>query len=65
MLECCETPFKHHVAIFEKYTDRRYKRASLFVESEMQKGFQVRDVPTNRAANIVNLYDDRPLWLRK
>lgn len=65
MVECCETPHKHHAAIFDKYTDKRYKRASQFVESEMRKGFLVQDVATNHAANIVNLYDDRPLWQRK
>jgi G2/mitotic-specific cyclin 3/4 len=37
--ECCENPQKHHAAVFEKYSDRRYKRASLFVEVEMGKGF--------------------------
>ena len=39
MLECCEDPRKHHSAVFDKYTDKRYKRASTFVMAEMQKGF--------------------------
>ncbi|TVY73287.1 G2/mitotic-specific cyclin-4 [Lachnellula suecica] len=39
MMECCENPLKHHSAVFEKYSDRRYKRASSFVEAEMSKGF--------------------------
>ena len=39
ILECCEDPQKHHAAVFEKYLDKRYKRASTFVASEMQKGF--------------------------
>ena len=39
MLSCCEDPFKHHPAVFEKYGDKRFKRASLFVQSEMDKGF--------------------------
>lgn len=39
MLECCETPTKHHQAIYNKYTDKRYKSASLFVEAEVQRGF--------------------------
>ncbi|KXL42896.1 MAG: hypothetical protein FE78DRAFT_82267 [Acidomyces sp. 'richmondensis'] len=39
ILECCENPRKHHSAVFEKYTDKRYKRASTFVASEMEKGF--------------------------
>lgn len=41
MLECCENPQKHHGAVYEKYAEKRYKRASLFVEAEMQKGFQL------------------------
>ncbi|KAL9113120.1 MAG: hypothetical protein Q9227_002732 [Pyrenula ochraceoflavens] len=39
LLECCERPAKHHAAVFEKYCDKRYKRASLFVETEIRKGF--------------------------
>ncbi|GME57788.1 G2/mitotic-specific cyclin-4 [Neofusicoccum parvum] len=41
ILECSEQPQKHHSAVFEKYADKRYKRASLFVESEIHKGFQL------------------------
>ncbi|KAL2075148.1 hypothetical protein VTL71DRAFT_90 [Oculimacula yallundae] len=41
MLECCENPLKHHAAVFEKYSDRRYKRASQFVQAEMVKGFRL------------------------
>lgn len=41
MLECCENPQKHHPAVYEKYTDKRYKRASLFVAAEVAKGFQL------------------------
>ncbi|KAH7132633.1 cyclin-like protein [Dendryphion nanum] len=41
MLECCENPQKHHAAVYEKYTDKRYKRASIFVETELSKGFQL------------------------
>lgn len=36
LLECCENPGGHHAFIFEKYADKRYKRASLFVQAEMQ-----------------------------
>jgi G2/mitotic-specific cyclin 3/4 len=39
MMECCEDPAKHHAAVYEKYSDRRYKRASLFVKGEMESGF--------------------------
>ncbi|KAJ6036640.1 hypothetical protein N7540_000919 [Penicillium herquei] len=39
MLDCCQNPQSHHQAIYEKYLDRRFKRASLFVEGEMQRDF--------------------------
>ncbi len=39
MLECCQNPKMHHAAIYQKYADRRYKKASLFVEDEIHKGF--------------------------
>lgn len=45
MLECCENPRKHHSAVFEKYTDKRYKRASTFVAGEMEKGFALPGMP--------------------
>jgi hypothetical protein len=41
MMECCENPQKHHSAVFDKYADRRYKRASLFVQAEMAKNFRL------------------------
>jgi G2/mitotic-specific cyclin 3/4 len=48
MKECCENPNKHHSAVFEKYSDRRYKRASLFVQSEMLKGFTLPSIHVTR-----------------
>ena len=39
MVECCEHPRRHHAAVYDKYMDKRYKRASTFVEDEMRKGF--------------------------
>ena len=39
MIECCDYPQRHHAAIFDKYTDKRFKRASHFVENELNKGF--------------------------
>ncbi|KAF2822240.1 hypothetical protein CC86DRAFT_397088 [Ophiobolus disseminans] len=41
ILECCDNPQKHHAAVYDKYTDKRYKRASVFVESEVVKGFSL------------------------
>lgn len=42
---CCIEAQKHHSAVFDKYTDKRYKRASTFVFAEMEKGFQVPGLP--------------------
>ncbi|KAK9854513.1 Cyclin [Penicillium brevicompactum] len=39
MIDCCENPRRHHAAIFEKYSDRRFKRASIFVENELASDF--------------------------
>lgn len=39
ILECCRSPQKHHAAVYEKYSDRRFKKASTFVEEELSKGF--------------------------
>ncbi|KAH8672801.1 cyclin-like protein [Tricladium varicosporioides] len=39
ILECCEHPQKHHAAVYDKYADRRYKRASKYVEEHLAKGF--------------------------
>lgn len=41
MLECCRNPEKHHAAVFEKYSDRRYKRASQFVKSTIEDKFKL------------------------
>ncbi|PMD41301.1 hypothetical protein L207DRAFT_527943 [Hyaloscypha variabilis F] len=48
MKECCENPSKHHSAVYEKYCDRRYKRASLFVQNEIGKGFVLPSMHTSR-----------------
>ncbi|OQE45076.1 hypothetical protein PENCOP_c002G02839 [Penicillium coprophilum] len=39
LMECCENPRRHHAAIFEKYSDRRFKRAAMFVEAELATDF--------------------------
>ncbi|EEP79950.1 G2/mitotic-specific cyclin 3 [Uncinocarpus reesii 1704] len=51
MLECCDIPQRHHPAIYEKYSDRRFKRASCFVESEILSGFQLPNKPRVPSAN--------------
>uniref|UniRef100_A0A2D3UUY2 Related to G2/mitotic-specific cyclin cdc13 n=1 Tax=Ramularia collo-cygni TaxID=112498 RepID=A0A2D3UUY2_9PEZI len=44
---CCIEAQKHHNAVFDKYTDKRYKRASTFVSVEMEKGFQLPGLPVS------------------
>ena len=39
MVDCCRNPQQHHQVVFDKYSDRRYKRASEFVQTEMDKGY--------------------------
>ena len=65
MVECCEDARKHHCAVFDKYTDKRYKRASQFAEGEMLRGFQILDVASNASTGYANLYDDRHVWGQK
>ncbi|KAK4989112.1 B-type cyclin [Elasticomyces elasticus] len=62
ILECCDDPQKHHAAVFEKYQDKRYKRASLFVESEIKKGFQL---PSVVLRSSFGFRDDSQSWKRK
>ena len=45
ILECCEDPHRHHQAVYNKYCDKRYKRAAVFVEDEVSKGFTLQDAP--------------------
>ncbi|KAI4601944.1 hypothetical protein KJ359_010810 [Pestalotiopsis sp. 9143b] len=39
ILDCCTIAKKHHQAVFEKYSDKRYKKCSLYVEGQLNKGF--------------------------
>lgn len=41
ILECCADPQRHHGAVFEKYMDKRYKRASTYVRGEVLRGFHL------------------------
>ena len=64
MVECCENPQKHHSAIFDKYNDKRFKRASHFVETEMRRGFQVLDILAGSGSNP-ELYEPKKSWSHK
>ncbi|KAI0463294.1 hypothetical protein LJB42_003315 [Komagataella kurtzmanii] len=37
MVQMCRHPLRHHRTIFEKYSERRYKRSAEFVQEWMQK----------------------------
>ncbi|KAF2759108.1 G2/mitotic-specific cyclin 3 [Pseudovirgaria hyperparasitica] len=39
ILECCEDPRKHHQAVFDKYADKKYRSASIYVETELRRGW--------------------------
>ncbi|KAL9128428.1 MAG: hypothetical protein Q9217_002890 [Psora testacea] len=52
MVECCEDARQHHCAVYDKYTDKRYKRASSFAEHEMRKGFQL--LPITSSVSITS-----------
>ncbi|KAI8625129.1 hypothetical protein F5Y19DRAFT_272937 [Xylariaceae sp. FL1651] len=39
LLDCCRHARKHHSAVFEKYSDKRYRRASTYVEEEIMRGY--------------------------
>ncbi|KAL8885907.1 MAG: hypothetical protein Q9215_006303 [Flavoplaca cf. flavocitrina] len=65
MVECCEDPRKHHAAIFDKYMDKRFKRASLFAETEMRRGFQILDVNSSGAGAWQMVCEDSQPWRLK
>ena len=61
IVECCEDPGKHHAAVFDKYQDKRYKRASTFVQTEIVGGFQLPGVGRSSSSS----YADQSLgWKR-
>ncbi|KIW98116.1 uncharacterized protein Z519_01700 [Cladophialophora bantiana CBS 173.52] len=63
LLECCEDPRKHHNAVFNKYCDKRYKRASAFVETEIQRGFNLEDAVAPSSvlqSTMISFYDSVP-----
>ncbi|KAI9039650.1 cyclin family protein [Aspergillus affinis] len=62
MMECCEIPRKHHAAIYDKYADRKFKRASLFAEAEMRKGFRLPE--TSQDSSIFDRSQHSDYWKR-
>ncbi|KAJ6108925.1 hypothetical protein N7512_008762 [Penicillium capsulatum] len=41
LMECCQRPLDHHRAIYEKYSDRRFKRVSTLIAAAIKRGFFV------------------------
>jgi hypothetical protein len=57
-------PRKHHSAIYEKYTDKRFKLASIFVEAETKKNFRLPE-PTKDSSGVDRrLMFESALWKR-
>lgn len=52
LLFCVENPMRHHAAVYEKYADKRFKRASTYVEVQVQRGFVLPN-PTPASSNKV------------
>jgi G2/mitotic-specific cyclin 3/4 len=48
MVQCCEQPRIHHAAVFDKYSDKRYKRAAMFVENELNNGYTLPAITRER-----------------
>ena len=56
MLDCLHDPTRHHGAIYEKYTDKRFKCASQFVSNEMARGYRAPSLATNEKQTYHDLY---------
>ncbi|KAI1101955.1 cyclin-like protein [Jackrogersella minutella] len=41
IFDCCVTGRKHHLAVYDKYSTRQFKRASVFVEEQLDDGFKL------------------------
>lgn len=54
ILECCYAPREHHQAVFEKYSDKRYKRASDYVQAEIQNGFSIPGRSTGHCLSVLD-----------
>ena len=65
ILECCEDPHKHHSAVYDKYTDKRYKRASQYVASKLAMGFRLpNENPQQKTLEYMDCMTSVPTMLR-
>ncbi|KAF2719763.1 hypothetical protein K431DRAFT_106326 [Polychaeton citri CBS 116435] len=62
LVECCENPKVHHLAVFEKFCDKRYKKAAVFVAGQMAQGFRLpsKPQPLNQANIFANYGFQQP-----
>ncbi|KAL4909275.1 hypothetical protein BDW74DRAFT_174480 [Aspergillus multicolor] len=51
IMECCEMPGKHHAAIYDKYLDKRFRKASLYVAQTI-KGFRLSEPTIDRKTTL-------------
>lgn len=61
--DCCQSPRVHHPSIYDKYSDRRFKKASIFVEEEVLKSATPSFLVSTPAGslqtpNILQMYED-------
>lgn len=64
MVECCECPQKHHASVYNKYCDKRFKRASIFVETEMTTGFNLPAYHKEISSPLTGDFLDHASWRR-
>jgi hypothetical protein len=58
LLDCCQAARIHHRTVYEKYTDRRYKKSSIFVREQLAAGFQLPVMIRGTLGSVVT----QPLW---
>lgn len=39
ILECCTIAEKHHQAVLDKYSDKRFKKCAVYVKDQVKSGF--------------------------
>lgn len=41
IFDCCHDAERHHTAVFEKYSDKKYKQAATFVQDQINAGIKL------------------------
>lgn len=66
ILDCCRAGRKHHQAVYDKYSTRVFKRASIFVEGQIMGGFKLpfqHSVPHHSTRDLFDDVHPAPLVL--